>query len=243
MLLDVYLVLYDMLNDDDDELRDMAASAASWILSHSSVSPDADVTLAPLNASALLADFIMDNYSDSAVLGQRVLQYLTGQQPRISGYDADNPLTSVSDQIAGHRQQSTVLFEEEKQNLFIDEVREVELWSRALLRLSRSAYNELSMRQISSWAFDGLTSIYSLLGSEAEPDGLLGWVSKPEIFTLGFRVIVIASALGSQSFSAPDTLSVQPDAFRESLNSILSAGKLSLIHGHWLSRIQASQEK
>lgn len=74
VLLDVYLVLYDLLNDDDDEIRDVAASAASWVLSRSSVSPDADVALAPLNASALLADFIIDNYSDSKLLGQRVVQ-------------------------------------------------------------------------------------------------------------------------------------------------------------------------
>ncbi|KAJ5773802.1 Armadillo-like helical [Penicillium paradoxum] len=242
VLLDVYLVLYDMLNDDDDEIRDMAASAASWILSHSSVSPDTDVTLAPLNASALLVDFIIDNYSNSALLGQRVLRYLTGQEPRISGYDARSCLTAVSDQIAEYRQESTVLFEEEKQNLFVDEVREVELWSRALLRLSRSAYEELSVSQISSWAFDGLTYICSLVGSGAEPDGLLGWVSKPEIFTLGFRVIVVSSALGSSDFSAPENLSTESGAFQKSLDSLLCAGKASYVHEDWLSRIQAARE-
>lgn len=242
VLLDVYLVLYDMLNDDDDEIRDVAASAASWVLSHSSVSPDADVTLAPLNAGALLADFIIDNYSDSALLGQRVLRYLTGQEPRVSGSDERSHLVAVSDQIAEHRQESTVLFVEEKQNLFIDDVREVEVWSRALLRLTHSAYNKLSLDETSAWAFDGLTYLCSLVGSEKEADGLLGWVSKPEIFTLGLRVIIISSALGSQVFPAPESLRVQPNAFRASLESLLGAGKSSSVHGDWLSRIQAALE-
>lgn len=240
MLLDVYLALYDMLNDDDDEIRDMAASAASWVLSHSSVSPDADVTLAPLNASALLADFIIENYSDSLLLGQRVLQYLTGQEPRISGSGERSRLIAVSDQIAEYRQESTVLFEEEKQNLFIDEVREVQLWSRALLRLNCLASTKLPIPEISSWAFDGLAYICSLVGSGTEPDGLLGWVSKPEIFTLGIRVIVISSALSSREFPAPESLSVAPGAFRESLDSLLSAGKMSSVHKDWLSTIRAA---
>lgn len=241
VLLDVYLVLYDMLNDDDDEIRDVAASAASWVLSRSSVSPDADVALAPLNASALLADFIIDNYSDSALLGQRVLRYLTGQEPRISGSEHSH-LVAVSDQIAEHRQESTVLFVEEKQNLYIDDVREVEVWSRALLRLTPSAYTKLSLDETSAWAFDGLRYLCSLVDSEKEPDGLLGWVSKPEIFTLGLRVIVISSALGSQVFPSPESLRVQPNDFRGSLESLLGAGKSSSVHGDWLSRIQAALE-
>ncbi|QQK40766.1 Armadillo-like helical [Penicillium digitatum] len=242
VLLDVYLVLYDMLNDDDDEIRDVAASAASWVLSHSSVSPDADVTLAPLNASALLADFVIDNYSNSAHLGQRVLRYLTGQEPRISGSDERSHLVAVSDQITDHRQESTVLFMEEKQNLFIDDVREVDVWSRALLHLTTSAYNRISLDEASAWAFDGLTYLCSLVDAEKEPDGLLGWVSKPEIFTLGLRVIVISSALCSQAFQAPERLRVQPNAFRVLLESFSGAGKSSSIHGDWLSRIQDALE-
>ncbi|KAJ5960846.1 Armadillo-like helical [Penicillium vulpinum] len=241
VLLDVYLVLYDMLNDDDDEIRDVAASAASWVLSHSSVSPDADVTLAPLNASSLLADFIIDNYSDSALLGQRVLRYLTGQEPRISGSDEHSHLVAVSDQITEYRQESNVLFVEEKQNLFIDDVREVEVWSRALLRLNRSAYAKFSLDETSAWAFDGLTYLCSLVGPGKEPDGLLGWISKPEIFNLGLRVIVISSTLGSGALPA-ESLQVHPDAFMASLRSLLQTGKISSVHEDWLSRIQAGWE-
>lgn len=224
-----------MLNDDDDEIRDAAASTASWVLSRSSVSPDADVTLAPLNASALLADFITDNYPESSVLGQRVLLYLTGQEPRISGSNEPKRLVAVSDLITEYRQESTVLFEEEKQNLFIDDVREVKVWSRALTQLQQSAYRESPVHEISSWANEGLVYLHSIFGPGTEPDGLLGWVSKPEIFSLGFRVISIASALNSKKSSAPGSL--QPTDTRGLLTQLLYLGESSSVHGHWLARI------
>ncbi|KAJ6063335.1 uncharacterized protein N7446_007455 [Penicillium canescens] len=241
VLLNTYLVLYDMLNDDDEELRDMSASTASWVLSHSSVSPDADVTLAPLNASALLADFIVENYSDSALLGQQVLHYLTGQQPRLSASDHQNSIARVADLLVEYRQESTVLFVEEKQNLFIDDIREAEVWSRALLRLEESAFPESSLQQITSWALQGLTYIIGLLGEEDGQDGLMGWVSTPEAFTLGFRVITIASTLASPDFSGPKE-TVDSATFKHLLKLLLSAGQAASVHGDWLSRIQRALE-
>ncbi|CAG7982284.1 unnamed protein product [Penicillium olsonii] len=222
VLLDVYLTLYDLLNDDDDEIRDAAASTASWLLSHSSISPDTDVTLAPLNASALLAEFIIRNYTTSPILGRRVLLYLTGQEPRISGSSETKRLVPVSDLIAEYRQDSTVLFEEEKQNLFIDDAREVQVWSRALVQLEQSAYTDSPVHEVSTWATQGLSYLTSLVGPGAEPDGLLGWASKPEIFNLGFRVIAIASAL-------------KPDESRESIARLLELGREVSLHGHLLA--------
>jgi hypothetical protein len=238
-LLEVYLVLYDMLNDDDDEIRDAAASTASWVLSHSSVSPDADVTLAPLNCSALLAKFITETYKESAILGRRVLLYLTGQEPRISGSDENKRLVPVSDLIAEYRQGSTVLFEEEKQNLFIDDVREVEVWSRALVQLSESAYQGSPLDEVTSWAREGLVYLRSLVSPGGEPDGLLGWTSKPEIFILGCRVISIASALSSKEFLAKSRDSSET---RELLASLLHLGQEMSLHGHWLSILSSALE-
>jgi hypothetical protein len=230
-----------MLNDDDEELRDMSASTASWVLSHSSVSPESDVTLAPLNASALLADFIVENYADSALLGQHVLQYLTSQQPRLSASDLQNRIAPVADLLAEYRQESTVLFVEEKQNLFIDDIREAEIWSRALVRLNKSAFTEASLRQISSWASEGLTYMIGLLGSADGVDGFMGWVSTPEAFTLGFRVISIASAMASPDFSGPKEI-VDSAHFKHLLKLLLSAGQAASVHGDWLSALQRTLE-
>lgn len=236
-LLDIYLILYDMLNDDDEELRDIAASTASWVLSYSSVSPNAAVALGPLNASALLANFILDQYADSVQLTRRVIRYLTGQEPRISGSDDQTHLIAVSDLLAEYCQDRTALFVEEKQNLFIDEVRELDVWSPALKQMKRNAYPETLVRQISSWVSEGLDHLSGHIAQEQ--DGLLGWVSRPESFTLGVRLISISSALASPSFEAPELMDVEQQQLRKQLQSLLSVGKSAAVHNEWLVRIQS----
>ncbi|KAJ5160900.1 uncharacterized protein N7482_007904 [Penicillium canariense] len=238
-LLDIYLVLYDMLNDDDEELRDIAASTASWVLSYSSVSPNTAVALGPLNASGLLARFIADHYSDSMHFARRVIQYLTGQEPRISGSDNQTSLVPVSELVAEHCQESIVLFVEEKQNLFVDDVREVDIWSEVLLHLRKNAYPETLVRQISSWVSEGLQHLLALASQDAGKDGLLGWTSKPESFVLGVRVISIASSLGSQYFALPEALDAKQDTLRKQLQALLEAGKKASLHDNWLSRMEA----
>lgn len=237
-LLDIYLILYDMLNDDDEELRDIAASTASWVLSYSSVSPDTAVALGPLNANALLASFIIQHYSNSVQLSQRVMRYLTGQEPRTSGSDDDRPLVSVSDLIAEYSRESTVLFVEEKQNLFIDEVREVDVWTRALVHLKRDACPRDLVQQMSSWASEGLEYLTSYLGRDVGRDGLLGWVSKPESFTLGVRLISLSSALASSGFAAAEFMDVNQRELRKQLDSLLYVGKAAAVHDELVSRIQ-----
>lgn len=238
-LLDVYLILYDMLNDDDEELRDIAASTTSWVLSYSSVSPSTAVALGPLNGSALLASFIIEHYSGSAQLAKRVVRYLTGLEPRISGSDYNSSLMAVSGLVKAYSQESTVLFVEEKQNLFIDEVREVDVWISALAHLKRDAYSQGLVQQVSSWVFDGLEHLIEYLGSNAGKDGLLGWTSKPESFTLNVRLISIASALASPRFGASDDLAVDPRTLQEQLQTLLDTGRSASMHDELLSRIQS----
>lgn len=239
-LLDVYLVLYDMLNDDDEELRDIAASSASWVLSYSSVSPTSALALGPLNASELLATFVTDHYSDSVYFARRVIRYLTGQESRISGSDNQSSLVPVSVLMVQHCQESTVLFVEEKQNLFIDEVREVDIWSRVLLQLKRNAYPETLIRQTSSWVSEGLDHHLVLVNQDSGSDGLLGWTSKPESFALGVRVISIASSLASPVFSVPEALDVEQATLRRQIQNLLDAGEKASLHDNWLSRMRVA---
>lgn len=238
-LLDIYLVLYDMLNDDDEELRDIAASTASWVLSYSSVSPNAAVALGPLNSSALLVSFIIEHYSGSAQLAKRVVRYLTGQEPRISGSDNNTRLAAVSDLVAEYSQESTILFVEEKQNLFIDEVREVDIWIQALARLKRDAYPKDLVQQVSSWVSRGLEYLMEYLGQNTGRDGLLGWISKPESFALCVRLISLSSGFASSSFGAPNDLAVGPEVLRKQLETLLDTGRSAAMHNELLSRIQS----
>ncbi|PLB55905.1 HEAT repeat protein [Aspergillus steynii IBT 23096] len=238
--LEPYLILYDMLNDDDEELRDLAALTASWVLSYSSVTSSKAVTLSPFNASHLLSEFIVDNYSGSPTLCARVIRYITGQETRIGGSTQRKRLSSVSDLISEHRQESTTLFEEEKQNLFVDEVREVERWSGQLLRLTKGSYDDRLTVSVSQWVSDGLSYLIELAvdGAGSGKDGFIGWTSKPETFTLGVRLINLAAVMASPGFPASRSLGGEGPTLKEKLQLLYMHGKAVSLHVDWLSRIR-----
>ncbi|KAF7591447.1 hypothetical protein BBP40_001550 [Aspergillus hancockii] len=238
VFLEVYLILFDMLNDDDEELRDMAAGTTSWVLSHSSVAPSKTVALSPLNASQLLADFMIDNYTDSQLLSTKAIRYTTGQEPKLSGTVETTKLVSVASQITELRKESTTLFEEERQNLFIEEIREVDIWAVRLLGLNDSAFNERVVHETSQWVSEGLSYVSEILVSESGTDGLIGWASKPETFTLGVRLISLAAVFVSEDFAAAGFLCEGQNVLREKLQRLLDNGVTALLHGDWGARIQ-----
>lgn len=244
VFLDIYLILYDMLNDDDEELRDMAAATASWVLSYSSINHSKAVSLAPLNASELLAEFITTNYSTSQILCGKIFHYILGQVPRVSDRLGKVNLTPVSDLISEYRKESTVLFVEEKQNLFIDDVREAELWSKSIHLLAEASYNDgRTLNEVSTWVSEGLAYLSAITADGAGKDGPLGWTSKPEIFTLGVRVISIAGALVSPRFSAQKLLGYDYQrTLKEKLQLLQRHGLAASMNGDWLLRIQAALE-
>lgn len=227
-----------MLNDDDEELRELAASTASWILSYSTVSPSKAVTLAPRYASDILSKFIVESYAQSSLLCTRIIQYITGQAPKVSG-SVDKPrLKAVPDQLCEHRKESTILFEEEKQNLFIDEVREVDVWAPMLLQMAESSFDSGLVREITTWVLAGLSYICKFAVEESGNDGLLGWASKPETFTLGVRVISVTGVLVSQHFAASRYLGEEQTQLKQLLESLSESGRVISLHDDWLSRAQ-----
>ncbi|KAK1140581.1 hypothetical protein N8T08_010218 [Aspergillus melleus] len=238
--LEPYLILYDMLNDDDEELRDFAATTASWVLSYSSVTSFKAVTLSPFNASQLLSEFVVDNYAGSPLLCNRMIRYTTGQESRIGGSTERKRLTPVSDLISEYMKESTTLFEEEKQNLFIDEVREVNRWSGQLLKLAANSYDDRLTGCVCQWVSDGLSYLIELVvdGSGSGKDGFLGWTTKPETFTLGVRLIELAAVMVSPGFPASKSLGGDGQTLKEKLQLLYMHGKAVSLHVDWLSRIQ-----
>lgn len=239
VFLDVYFVLYDILNDDDEELRDIAASVASWVLSYSSVSLSKAVSRSPLNAAALLAEFIARSYPDSRLLFHKIARYTTGQEPRISGSIDRTKLIPVSHSISELRKESTVLFAEEKQNLFIDEVREVHIWPQKLLHLNENVFDEATVKSLFTWVSGGLEYLINATADDAGKDGLLGWTSKPEIFALGMRVIKVAAILVSRQFPGSKCLGEDCRGVVEAqLGSLLNNGEKACLHQNWIGSIQ-----
>ncbi|KAL4803456.1 putative death-receptor fusion protein-domain-containing protein [Aspergillus unguis] len=247
-LLEIYLILYDLLNDDDEELRDLAASTASCILSYSCVSPDKAVALSPLNASEMFASFIAKTYADSQLLVTRAIRYILGLEPRVGDSTSGsrhsragvlNPMP-VSKITAELRQESTILFEEEKQNLFIETIREIDVWSSVLTKLNKEAYDQQTLNEVYGWICDGLACLSDILSSPNGEDGLLGWMAKPEAYTLGVRVISLAVVLTSEQFSALGLLEDANTVLGQRLKHLLDTGKSGLLHIDLLERIEGS---
>ncbi|KAK3066480.1 hypothetical protein LTR53_017158 [Teratosphaeriaceae sp. CCFEE 6253] len=85
------------------------------------------------------------------------------------------------------------LFAQEKQNLYVDDAREVKAWSQALLRLPPDMVPKPTLKLISGWTTDGLDQLASW--SRSDDRGPLDWNSEPELFTLGLQVIYGAQYL------------------------------------------------
>ncbi|PWY74362.1 HEAT repeat protein [Aspergillus heteromorphus CBS 117.55] len=243
--LEIYLVLYDILNDDDEELRDLAASTASWILSYSSISPAKSVTLSPLNASTLLSTFLTTTFASSRPLSTRITSYLIDDAPRLSSAGTSTststnpnqpPHLPVETRLSDLRKESTILFEEEKQNLFIDEVREIDLWSSSLSQFSVSAFDPTQVETMYDWILDGVSCLTAILDKEEGRDGLLGWVSKPQTFVLGVRLFGVAGVLANgavKEMLAEEKRSV----LKERLGGLLLRAERGLVHRDWIERI------
>ncbi|KAL2863435.1 THADA/TRM732 family protein [Aspergillus lucknowensis] len=242
VFLNVYLILYDLLNDDDEEIRDIAASTASYVLSYSSVSPGRAVTLSPLNASELFASFIADCYVNSELLCTRAVRYILGEKPRI-GDASEAELLAVSTITADLRRERTILFEEEKQNLFIEEVREIDIWSGVLARLEMGSFGESLLEEVFSWVSEGLACFSEILTGLDGEDGPIGWIAKPEAYTLGVRLISLASVMISKEFRASSMLGDRRTVLKDRLQTLLECGKKALLHDDLVSRMQLALER
>lgn len=230
--LDIYLILYDMLNDDDEELREISASVASQLLSYSSVSPGRAVALAPLTASKLLAEFIAAHYKNSHRLFRDAVRRVVGQAIGTS----QGRLVAVSQLASEYLKESTVLFVEEKQNLYIDDIREIDIWTGVLFGLEADASDPAIVQDFSGWVMGGLSYLTQLACSSK--DGLLGWASKTDMFVLGTRVLSAARFLVSQSSAAVGHREEDRLTLKQKVQSFLEAGRSANLHDDWLSKME-----
>jgi hypothetical protein len=170
IILSLCLILYDLLHDDDDEIRSLAAVATSHLLH---ISPTV-----PILTSHHLATYLTTTFSESSDLSKEAVRRLTST-PSLS-----TPLEEVLQEARRH---DTALFATEKQNLYKDDVLDALFWSRVLLHLSVPHPVQANLR---AWLLHALSVLTQT--ASTDNDGALGWTSKPEVFTLVMRVICAA---------------------------------------------------
>ncbi|KAK5990266.1 tRNA (32-2'-O)-methyltransferase regulator TRM732-like protein [Cladobotryum mycophilum] len=181
------LALYDTLNDDDDEVRDVGSETVRSILGQ---------LLAPMEAANRLLQWLAQHFSNSSAFKSIVTSRIVGERGGTAV--AGCPWTSAEDQLAAALEFDDSLFAVEEQNLFVDEVRETERWINVLEGLNWES-GDATLAKLDEWVRDGLGRVQILLDQE---DGPLGWASNPHAFAICTRTIrgavALSKAHGSQ---------------------------------------------
>lgn len=226
MVFKLKLLVYDLLNDDDEEIRSISSSTASEILSSQSA---VSKNVVPLLASQRLITHFLNTYSSLPELIIQAMSRMTGAK-MISGVFEP----SASSTFAVATAENTALFMVEKQNLFIDHVREAILWSQLLKRPPNGSIRAQECRALCMWVKEGLQLLTTKANSEI--DGPLGWTSKPDVFIFGMRVFCAADVLlnwQGRSRSRPTD-----QGLGKSLMELLVLGRKREIHDLWLVKIE-----
>ncbi|KAI9768015.1 MAG: hypothetical protein M1840_005327 [Geoglossum simile] len=233
-LLDPYIVLYDTLHDDDDEIRDVGATVVSWVLSDPSSSTQ-NLSFVPLAASLRFSEWLSTQYSHSAdlsITAVRRLELHSRWLPLNTTDNATEAIKPVEVLLANSAKEDRSLFIEEKQNLFIDEVQEADVWSQVLLRMSSEALDMQLTKAYATWVHEGLLA---LLEKAKAMDGPLGWTAKPEVFALGVYVILGAKVV--LKWAKHDSLPDCEEDIATALRSLAEVGRQTSLHELWLSQI------
>jgi len=185
--------------------------------------------MVPLIASRQIANVVLPFMGKGSEIVFAAIQRLCGS--KLCG----GTLTpSASQRLETARQSGTVLFAVEKQNLYIDDVRESIIWSRTLKQIFTQSIDREAARMLSSWVTDGLESLTNKV--DAERVGPLGWTSKRDAFIFGVQVILAADVLldwRCRSSKVP----IRASHLKLSLWRLAEAGRKNGAHHMWLQLI------
>ena len=252
-LLGVYLALCDILVDDDEDVRDHGARTVSTLLStieldHLS-STTTSLSLSPPAARRRLLRFLEERYWKSAAMFVEVVRRLAGidSMYRVKAHglcdnvedqakDIASQLCPVAELFLEARTTQIAVFVEEKQNLYIDTVREADEWATLVVQINPGAWDPNLTKALESWTIDGLT--YFLETYENSHDrGALSPTSKPEVYTLFMRVILSARVLMTQSSQSSSNGKAKENTCRALLEKLFDLGKQRQLHDLLLDRI------
>lgn len=213
------LGLYDTLNDDDEEIRDVGSLASAAVLGQA---------LVPVDAAQHLLSWLGLHFGHLEEFRSHVTERMAGCSTVTTHLDGhEQHWTSPEEQFEQTLQFNHSLFVIEEQNLYIDEVREAGRWT-ALFSTLPYADGEASLASLRAWTQQGMDKLVALAAAVAD-DGPLGWTSKPATFALCSTVVQCAAAL-ARSGADQDQ-----DNMERRLGALRAAGQTSRLHGTLLS--------
>jgi len=215
------LAVYQVLKDDDDDVRDIGAEIVSKVLSKRST---AFFQMVPAAACELVRSCLVEEHGNSEILTRNAISHLTGTLPSL-------PPKCPKQLMQEAALEQNELFYRERQNLYVDEVSEAEAWSGVLQRVAVSSIPGESSAYLTEWTMEGLDTLID--ASKKQYDGALGWTSKAEVFALGMRIIHASNVVLNL-----ERRPLQPrSAVRERLEELRDIGQGKALHFLWLGRI------
>jgi hypothetical protein len=210
IILGLCFVLYDLLHDDDDEIRDLSARVTGTLLRAQGESRYADTV--PILTTQRLAAFLAHAFPQSAELAREAVRRLTA-----------TPSIPFAATFARERKEDSSLFAQEKQNLYKDDTVDTILWSRVLLSLPAAGV-------LTDWVLEGLATLTRT--AKEEQDGALGWSTKPEVFVLGVRVFCAAEVV-LRCGAANERAGVL-----KGLRCFADVAREKDVHGLWVEKVE-----
>ncbi|CAK7270737.1 hypothetical protein SEPCBS57363_004254 [Sporothrix epigloea] len=222
--LSLALCLYDALDDDDDEIRDVAAGAAGAFLG---------TPLIPGEASRHLQLWMSAHGRNISLSAAMSLQAAA----RMEGQNVDSPVSAwppAATLLAQALKFDDALFLVEEHNLYLDEVREAERW--AIVLESGSKVEDLAL-----WLASGMDALVTHIQSPDGNDGPLGWTAAPRVFAVCARLIIGARAVLSSGIDG------EMSAVQQRLSALLTtfqvAGEKAQLHGLLLAMAKAHAKR
>ncbi|KAG9189219.1 hypothetical protein G6011_06087 [Alternaria panax] len=222
LALGLAVVLYDLLNDDDDEIRNLAASTTGSFLRLQG--NQAFKNTVPISTTHRLAAYLVTVYSTSQYLAREAVRRLTNTPSPALFFS-----TLFAESFAQEREEDASLFAQEKQNLYKDDTLDTILWSRILCSLSPSAVPQSLRIGLTTWVLDGLATLRQT--AEKEGDGALGWSTKAEVFTLGMRIFSASEIV--MRWVGEERVEVA-----KRLREFADVGVEKGVHGLWIERVE-----
>lgn len=196
--LEIMLVLYDMLNDDDEEIRQLATVATARLCTSSHTGRGIIGTSNAYVSRQRLRQELAGEFASHDTLPYECLR-------RILGWESDVHLPSLSRRlqrkiaIVSVRQEveaiiaaSNDLFAEEKQNLYIDEFAETKAWAEMTCVIRTSVDREL-VNTMNQWAKQGIQALKTHLEASQKMEGIC---HDSALELLIVRTVTIARLIG-----------------------------------------------
>jgi len=241
LLLALIFILYDLLNDDDDEIRNLAARTTGTLLRAQGDSSGSNDTVPVLCAHRLGRFLCRRTAATETSTSSAFSQALQKECLRRLNPFADQ---GFEETFAELRREDTSLFATEKQNLYRDDVLDAVFFSRILYHVASSSQSLASaLQHLTKWVQDGLNVLNNTVA--VQDDGPLGWSSKDTVFALGTRVFVAAEVVLATRWAGGRRQENEEEVCRvlESLMSFCWVAEEKGVHGLWIERIQGICER